>query len=570
MERFESFRDLKKTDRKMSEEESMLEAKHISYTYEDGTCALKDVSVTIHKGRKIVLMGENGSGKSTFFLCLNGILRPQSGALWKDGKPYDYSKKELLKLRSQIGIVFQDPDNQLIMGNVRQEISFGLLNMGASVFEAEQKVDQILRELRIENIGEKPIHGLSGGQKKQVAIADIMVMSPELMILDEPAASLDPFHIQIIRKMIDELTERGITVLIATHDVDFAYQWADEIILFHEGQVLLQGTPMEVFTQKGLLSVCHLTQPVVLELFYRLQKKALLPASNPIPRTLEELEHCMERMCPQSIFGRRQQGGAEKRAVLVVSFGTSHPDTRKRTIDEIEKQIEQALPGCRLYRAWTSGMIMDKLKKRDGYEVDTVDQAMKRMLDDGITQVVIQPTHVINGIENDRMKRDALRYDDQFEQIRFGTPLLTENRDSERVIAGLMKEFPDLNSETALVFMGHGTTHYANAVYAALDYKWKDMGYSNVFVGTVEGYPSLETIKKLVKKGGYRQVVLAPFMIVAGEHAKYDMASDHEDSWKCQFEQEGISVSCVMKGLGEYTAIRELLADHAKKALEEE
>ncbi len=548
----------------------ILEAKDISYAYEDGTQALRSVSVAIRKGKKIALMGANGSGKSTFFLCLNGIYRPQSGELLKDGKPYDYSRKGLLKLRSQVGIVFQDPDNQLIIGNVRQEVSFGILNMGVSPADAEKRVDQVLRELKVDSFAEKPTHALSGGQKKQVAVADILVMDPEVIILDEPTASLDPLHIRIIRELIDKLTMRGITVLIATHDVDFAFEWADEVVLFREGQVLLSGTPMEVFTQKTLLERTHLHQPVVLELFYRLQKKALLPAACQVPKNMEELESYIEMMRPQSAFGGKAEREGGKKAVLVVSFGTSHNDTREKTIDAIEALIAEAWGGSRMYRAWTSGMIIRKLRERDGYEVDTVDQAVQRMLKDGVTQVTVQPTHIVNGIENDRMKRDVLKYSRQFDSIRFGTPLLTEDADSERVAAVLMEEFGDLEQDTALIFMGHGTTHYANAIYAALDYKFKDMGYPNVFVGTVEAYPSMETLKRMVKEGGYRKVVLSPFMIVAGEHAKHDMASDDEESWKCQFEAEGLQVTCVVKGLGEYEGIRRMFLDHALAAQEEE
>lgn len=548
----------------------ILETKNISYTYEDGTRALQDVSIQIHRGKKIALMGANGSGKSTFFLCLNGIYRPQAGELYKDGKPYDYSRKGLLKLRSQVGIVFQDPDNQLIIGNVRQEISFGILNMGVPMDEAERRVDGVMRELKIDGFAEKPTHALSGGQKKQVAVADILVMDPEVIILDEPSASLDPLHIRIIREMIDQLTARGITVLIATHDVDFAFEWADEVVLFCEGRKMLSGTPMEVFTQKTLLERTHLHPPVVLELFYRLQKKALIPSACPPPRTLEELEGCIEMMQPQYEYGRRKADGSGKKAVLVVSFGTSHADTREKTITVIEQQIAEAFPDCRMYRAWTSGMIIDRLKKRDGYMVDTVEEAIKRMLADGITQVTVQPTHIVNGIENDRMKRDVLVYGEQFEQIRFGTPLLTDDVDSEHVVSGIMEEFPGLEADTALIFMGHGTTHYANAIYAALDYKFKDMGYANVFVGTVEAYPSMETLKKLVKEAGYRKVILTPFMIVAGEHAKHDMASDDPESWKRQFEAEGLCVSCVVKGLGEYEAIRRIFLEHAKAAVKED
>lgn len=550
-------------------DEIILEAKHIGYTYEDGTRALRDVSVTIRRGRKIAMMGANGSGKSTFFLCLNGIYRPQAGELWKDGKPYDYSRKGLQKLRSQVGIVFQDPDNQLIIGNVRQEISFGILNMGAPMDEAKRRVDEVIRELKIDPFADKPTHALSGGQKKQVAIADILVMDPELIILDEPMASLDPLHMRIIREMIDKLTDRGITVLIASHDVDFAFEWADEVVLFEEGRVMLQGTPMEVFTQKTLLERTHLHPPAVLELFYRLQKKALIPSACQPPRTFAELEAYIEMMQPQYEYSKQKPDDGGKRAVLVVSFGTSHEDTRAKTIDVLEQRIAEACPDSRMYRAWTSGMIIDKLRKRDGYEVDTVEAAVRRMLADGVTQVTVQPTHIVNGIENDRMKRDVLVYGESFERIRFGTPLLTEELDSERVITGMMEAFAELAPDTALIFMGHGTTHYANAIYAALDYKFKDMGYPNVFVGTVEAYPSLETLKRMVKEGGYRKVILTPFMIVAGEHAKHDMASDDEDSWKCQFEAEGLEVTCVMKGLGEYEAIRRIFQEHAKAAVRE-
>ncbi|MDO5406961.1 MAG: sirohydrochlorin cobaltochelatase [Eubacteriales bacterium] len=264
--------------------------------------------------------------------------------------------------------------------------------------------------------------------------------------------------------------------------------------------------------------------------------------------------------------------GQDRMAVLVVSFGTSHPDTREKTIDAIESRIAEALeavePGCRMYRAWTSGMIIRRLRERDGCQIDTVEEAMRRMIADGVTRVIVQPTHIINGIENDWMKRDVQKLADRFACVRFGVPLLTDEADSERVIRGLMEEFSGLEPDTALVFMGHGTAHYANAIYAALDYQFKDMGYEHVFVGTVEAYPSLETLKKKIRAGGYRRVILTPLMIVAGEHAKCDMAGDEEDSWKCQLEREGLEVTCVVKGLGEYEFIRQIFADHGKAAAE--
>lgn len=259
--------------------------------------------------------------------------------------------------------------------------------------------------------------------------------------------------------------------------------------------------------------------------------------------------------------------GKRSKAILVVSFGTSYEDTRKKTIEAIEERAAQAYPEWEVYRAWTSGMIIKKLWKRDGLHIDTVAEAMERMAADGIRQVVIQPTHVINGIENEQMVKDALAFENQFDRISVGTPLLTSDEDSVRVIQALAEETGRLSKDTAAVFMGHGTTHYANTVYAALDYRMKDMGYPNFFLGTVEAYPSLPALKRRLREGGYRKVILCPFMIVAGDHARHDMASEDEDSWKYQLEQEGYEITCRMKGLGEYGGIQELFLDHIAEVI---
>lgn len=259
----------------------------------------------------------------------------------------------------------------------------------------------------------------------------------------------------------------------------------------------------------------------------------------------------------------------QTKGILVVSFGTSYGDTRKKTIEAIEEEAAKTFPDRAVYRAWTSGMIIRKVGKRDGLLVDTVTEAMERMARDGIREVFIQPTHVINGIENEQMIRDALAFEGQFDRILFGAPLLTSDADSVRVIEALMEEAGELEREEALVFMGHGTTHYANTVYAALDYRMKDMGFRNVFLGTVEAYPSLDALKRRLREGGFRKVILAPFMIVAGDHARHDMASEEEDSWRCQLEAEGYEIQCRMKGLGEYAGVRRLLMDHIRDALEE-
>ena len=259
---------------------------------------------------------------------------------------------------------------------------------------------------------------------------------------------------------------------------------------------------------------------------------------------------------------------ASKKAILIVSFGTSYENTRKRTIDAIERDIADAFPACPAYRAWTSKMIIAKLKKRDGIIIHTVKEAMEQMLLDGVTDVIVQPTHVINGIENDQMKADALSFRDRFSSIVFGNPLLTTEEDNQAVVQAVADEFQGMDQETALVLMGHGTEHYANSVYAALDYRFKDMGHKNIFLGTVEAYPALDSLLRAADSFQPKKIVLAPFMIVAGDHAHNDMAGDSPDSWACQFENAGFEVCPIIKGLGEYPGIRRMYVEHAQKAID--
>ena len=256
------------------------------------------------------------------------------------------------------------------------------------------------------------------------------------------------------------------------------------------------------------------------------------------------------------------------KAILVVSFGTSFHRTREKTIDRIEADIEAAYPDYQIYRAWTSKMIIAKLLRRDGVKVPTVAEAVEQMIADGITELIVQPTHVINGVENDLMKEDVLKRRDAFERVAFGDPLLTSQEDNVAVIRAVMEELPDLKEDEALVLMGHGTTHYANAIYAALDYTFKDMGYSRVFLGTVEAYPSMESLKKQIRALGPKRLILAPFMVVAGDHAIHDMSGQDEDSWRSQFEREGYEVVCQMKGLGEYSGVRQIYLEHVREAQE--
>lgn len=544
----------------------ILKAEDLYFSYDDEQShSLNGLSLEIKKGQKIAFMGANGSGKSTFFLCCTGILKPQKGKLFFHNKEVTYKKKELLDLRSKIGIVFQDPDNQLFSASVYQEISFGPLNLGHSEEETKKEVEEVIDYLEITPFRHKPTHALSGGQKKQVSIADILVMKPEIIILDEPAAALDPKHTTMVNHIVDQMTQNGITVLMATHDVDYAYEWADEVLLFHEGKVLMHGTPAQVFSNRGVLKQTNLEPPAVLELFESLCRKGILKSSLPLPKNLNTLEKYISDVKINTHYGGTKTVSKEtKKAILAVSFGTSHNDTRKITIDAIEKNIQDAFPAYSLYRAWTSKMIIKKVNSRDGVHIYTVKEAMEQMLQDGITDVLIQPTHVINGIENDLMKEDALAFQEQFHSISFGDPLLTSEQDNLAVIDAITSEFKDLTKDEVLVLMGHGTTHYANAIYAALDYTFKDKGYQNIFLGTVEAYPTMESLLKMVHAYQPKKVVLAPFMIVAGDHAKNDMASNEPDSWYSQFKAEGYNVEPVLKGLGEYPGIRKLFIEHLK------
>ena len=272
------------------EEDWVIEALDVSYTYDgNDERALDGLNLKIRRGTKVAFMGGNGSGKSTFFLCLNGIRRPDTGKIRIDGKAIEYTRKGLLEVRGRVGIVFQEPDDQLFSASVYEEISFGILNLGADEETARSEVESVIEELEITPFQDRPAHALSGGQKKQVAIADILVMHPEVMILDEPAAALDPKHTRKVQQIVDRLTEKGITVLMATHDIDYAYAWADEIILMHEGKVIRQGTPFEVCSDREALKAASLEVPAVVRMHERLKEKGLIPQDAAPPGNIDEL-----------------------------------------------------------------------------------------------------------------------------------------------------------------------------------------------------------------------------------------------------------------------------------------
>jgi sirohydrochlorin cobaltochelatase len=259
----------------------------------------------------------------------------------------------------------------------------------------------------------------------------------------------------------------------------------------------------------------------------------------------------------------------EKKAVLVVSFGTTYRETLEKNIAAIEQAVAAALPDRELRRAFTSGMVMARLKKRDGLVIHNVAEALDALAQEGFTDVVIQPTHIMNGDEYDKLCALAAPFAGRL-RLRFGTPLLTELEDYRQLCRVLMEELPAPEDGEALVFMGHGTGHYANGAYAQLDYMLRDLGL-RAFVGTVEGYPMLEEVlRRLEERPEIRRVCLCPLMIVAGDHATNDMAGDEEDSWKSCLERAGYGVRCHVAGLGELPGVRALFAAHAVAAAAEE
>lgn len=255
--------------------------------------------------------------------------------------------------------------------------------------------------------------------------------------------------------------------------------------------------------------------------------------------------------------------------LLVVSFGTSYNDNRRETIGAIEKAMQKAFPDYAVRRGFTSQIIIDHVNKRDGEKIDNVTEALDRAVDNGVKTLVVQPTHLMNGLEYTDLKNELAGYSDSFEKIALGEPLLTSDDDFQKVmnaIVDVTKEYDD--GETAICFMGHGTEAESNQVYTKMQETLKAAGHDNYFVGTVEATPSLDDVIAAVKAGGYKKVVLRPLMIVAGDHANNDMAGDEDGSWKTEFEKAGFEVTPVVEGLGSVQAIQDLFVAHAQAAID--
>lgn len=252
----------------------IIETENLSYKYDDGNYALKSLNISFERGKITTVLGANGAGKSTLFLNMNGILRPAEGSVRFMDKPIDYSKKGLLELRKNVGIVFQHPDDQLFSASVLQDVAFGAMNIGKSASEAERLAKDALLRVGIGALYDRPTHALSFGQKKRAAIAGILVMKPKVIILDEPTAGLDPMGVSSLMHLLEDIRRTdGTTIILSTHDIDVVPIYSDYIYVLDNGSLLKDGTPEEVFADAALLREHELRLPRIAHLLEILNKR---------------------------------------------------------------------------------------------------------------------------------------------------------------------------------------------------------------------------------------------------------------------------------------------------------
>ncbi len=263
--------------------EEIIRFEKISYRYEEDRIALNNVSVTLYDSQRVAVLGNNGAGKSTFFLCCNGIVKPKQGRMFLNKQEIGSTKKDNILLRQTVGIVFQDPDSQIIAGTVEAEISFGPMNLRLPEAMVRSQVEDAIEKMRLEGMRTRAPHYLSGGEKKRVSIADVLAMNPRLLLFDEPASSLDPENTLLLERNLEMLREKGLGLVIATHDVDFAWRWADRILVFHAGELVADSDPETVFCDEALLKQCGLVQPTLFQVgkIYQI---------DPLPKVISDLK----------------------------------------------------------------------------------------------------------------------------------------------------------------------------------------------------------------------------------------------------------------------------------------
>ena len=260
----------------MQEKEPILKVEDLHYAYNGEKAALNGIDLNIYEGEKIAVLGSNGAGKSTFFLNINGVLKSHHGEIYYRGEKI--TKKNLNNLRKNVGIVFQDADNQIIASTVmaREEVI--------------SRVDKALEYMNISGFKDRPPHYLSGGEKKRVSIADIIAMESEVIIFDEPTAALDPLNAAMLEEVLQKMGDEGRTMLISTHDVDFAYRWAERVIVFCHGKIIADDTPLAVFKQEDILKQANLKHPMMFDVYDILKEKGIVPKGDVYPKNIAEFQ----------------------------------------------------------------------------------------------------------------------------------------------------------------------------------------------------------------------------------------------------------------------------------------
>lgn len=274
--------------------DTIIEIRNVTYTYPYCPPAIQEVNLTIGKGEKIALVGSNGAGKSTLLLTLNGMIRPQKGQISFHGRPISYDRASLRTIRQKIGFVFQDPDVQIVAPTVWQDVAFGPVNLDYTEEEINTAVHTALHLVGLEGFEKRPPYHLSGGEKKRVAIAGVLAMDPDVLILDEPTSMLDPAGSEDIMDLLDELNHQGKTIIISTHDVELAYPWADRIILMEKGRIIASGTPEEAFSDKEMVRRARLKTPILLELCQELRSRGMKTPDS-LPRTVLDIIRIIEQ-----------------------------------------------------------------------------------------------------------------------------------------------------------------------------------------------------------------------------------------------------------------------------------
>ena len=263
--------------------EPILRLEDVSYAYPDGPDAVDHLSVCVERGERVAVLGRNGAGKSTFFLLCNGVLEPETGRIFCDGKTVTRKKQDLMELRRRVGIVFQEAENQILAVTVEGEVSFGPLNLGLKLPEVEKRTADALSAMGLDDYAQRSPQYLSGGEKKRVTIADILAMEPDVILLDEPTASLDPENVTRLEEILDRLTQAGIALLVSTHDVDFAARFARRGLVFNRGRLAKDASMEDIFADDGLLEQAGLRKPWIWQ-----AAEAARPGLSRYPLTMEQ------------------------------------------------------------------------------------------------------------------------------------------------------------------------------------------------------------------------------------------------------------------------------------------